>query len=1039
MEHKIPLTDLQLAYFFGRNAAVDQKEIATSAFYEYENTLDIKRFEQAWNAEIQRQEMLRTVFTEDGNQIFRTEHPYVKIPVLDYSSLSEAEAEKKLVAVRNDFIEEKMPVESWPLYEVKAVLLPSGKKRLLLKCDMLISDAVGMRIFLNETLCIYLGEEALLPSPKASYRDFVLKEIQKKTSAKYEKDRQFWEKEMENFPRAPRLPVLDQRAKGDFSRFSYRIEESDWILLKGMAKKQDVVSAILFLAVYVDVLKRWNSNHEFTLNITTTDRKPEYRNVIGNFSALFLLPIRRNVSARDDFWDMAKALQKDFIRYYRHTGFNGLEVKRHIMRKNAGITEQLSFPVVYTSMLKNEETKQHVPSILGETVFSLSQTPQVYLDFQVHEMNHGVTLTWDFLKSAFVPGIAECMFGQFSRLLDSLLAQKETIYENVWDPDGRYENQIKAYNQTETEYPYLTLQGMVADCLRDRMSQDGVTGSDAGFQLKDASREYTGFEVRSRCEQIAGTLKTWHIGPGDVVAVEGVRTADAVMAIYGIIMAGASYVSLNPDDPPARKEEICGICGINAIFDGKDLILKKPGSGRPSEAVCPDDVAYCIFTSGTTGKPKGVMISQRGAANTIQDLTERYKMSGTDRFLLVSSYSFDLSVFDLFGSLFAGGSLYVSESAKNLFALRKICAKEQITIWNSVPAIWKLVLDGAREGTIFSQMRIVLISGDRIPQELVGKTKEICPNSRFISLGGATEASIWSILYETDEIREEYRGRIPYGYPMKNQTVYVLDEDLNLCYPEVEGEICIGGAGVAIGYKGDEKLTAEHFIVHPLYGRIYRTGDLGMFRREGYVDILGRMDKQVKVNGYRIELEEIEGCIKKYADVKDAVVVLQELSGRKQISAFVTLPEGREEFDSESLDRVIRDTLPEYMVPGNYYVLGELPLTLNKKIDRKLLEQYMPHKKEDSLEERMLPETPIEQRLYDLCKKALPENTGIDVSKSFFAMEVDSVRMLELMQKVNLEFCTNLSVQDFLGHTTIWKLAKLLEVREGDAEDDDDE
>ena len=212
-----------------------------------------------------------------------------------------------------------------------------------------------------------------------------------------------------------------------------------------------------------------------------------------------------------------------------------------------------------------------------------------------------------------------------------------------------------------------------------------------------------------------------------------------------------------------------------------------------------------------------------------------------------------------------------------------------------------------------------------------------------------------------------------------------------------------------------------------------------MFRREGYVDILGRMDKQVKVNGYRIELEEIEGCIKKYADVQDAVVVLQELSGRKQISAFVTLPEGREEFDSESLDRVIRDTLPEYMAPGNYYVLGELPLTLNKKIDRKLLEQYMPHKKEDSLEERMLPETPIEQRLYDLCKKALPENTGIDVSKSFFAMEVDSVRILELMQKVNLEFCTNLSVQDFLGHTTIWKLAKLLEVREGDAEDDDDE
>ncbi|MDD3361807.1 MAG: AMP-binding protein [Hespellia sp.] len=431
-------------------------------------------------------------------------------------------------------------------------------------------------------------------------------------------------------------------------------------------------------------------------------------------------------------------------------------------------------------------------------------------------------------------------------------------------------------------------------------------------------------------------------------------------------------------------------------------------------------------------KPKGVMISQQGAVNTVQDLVSRYEMTSMDKFMIVSSFSFDLSVFDIFGSVYAGGSLYVSEGAKNIYGLRKICKNEGITIWNSVPTIWKLVLDGIRKGEQLPNMRIVLISGDKIPQELFTSNKNICPNSRFISLGGATEASIWSILYEVEELKNEFRGRIPYGYPMKNQTIYVLDEKLKNCYPEVEGEICIGGIGIALGYKGDGEQTKKHFIEHPKYGRIYRTGDLGMYRREGYVDILGRIDNQVKVNGFRIELDEIEGCIRKIEGIKDVAVVLLNNHNRKQIAAFVVTDET--DFNQEKANEAVNSSLPEYMVPKTYQVLKEIPLTANRKVDRKKLMNF---KLTDTVSRTLIPpKTEYERKLFNICKENLDQNIPIDVTKSFFEMEVDSVQLLTLMEKVNAEFGTNLSVQEFLSHTSIRKLALLFEDREGDEDDD---
>ncbi|MDK0517983.1 amino acid adenylation domain-containing protein [Streptomyces sp. ML-6] len=398
-------------------------------------------------------------------------------------------------------------------------------------------------------------------------------------------------------------------------------------------------------------------------------------------------------------------------------------------------------------------------------------------------------------------------------------------------------------------------------------------------------------------------------------------------------------VELTVDDPesPARTR---------TFWSGADIDAQpaRPPRTPPS----PDSVAYVIFTSGSTGAPKGVTVQHRPLVNLMTWLRRVYGVGPHDRVLAVSSFCFDLSVFDVFGTLAAGGYVRVAGDAelREPDVLLDLLAGERITMWNSAPAMLGMItpflklrddLDGA-------PLRLVLLSGDWIPLTLPGEVRAAFPGADVVALGGATECTVWSNHFLADEIDPAWPS-VPYGVPMDNARYYVLDEELSQCPVDVPGDLYIGGECVALGYAGDPALTASKFLPDPWSpepgARMYRTGDRARWWRNGLIEFLGRLDDQVKIRGHRIELGEVRSVLIRFDGVRDAVVLAVPRPGGKRLAAFY-LADGVGE-------RALRDfaarRLPGHLVPDDLVEVSSFPLTPVGKVDRAALAELVAGRK----------------------------------------------------------------------------------------------
>ena len=343
-----------------------------------------------------------------------------------------------------------------------------------------------------------------------------------------------------------------------------------------------------------------------------------------------------------------------------------------------------------------------------------------------------------------------------------------------------------------------------------------------------------------------------------------------------------------------------------------------------------------LYTSGTTGEPKGVMISHRSVVNVVQDCNERFEVGPGDRFIGVSAFNFDLSVYDVFGALSAGAAIVLPDAdrAADPAHWLELCDRFGVTIWNSVPAIAGLLAEQAEAGEPkLAALRLVMMSGDRIPPALPAALWRVKPDLRLMSLGGPTETTIWNISHPIASAHSELEP-VPYGRPNANNRAYITDPDGLDCPDWVTGEICAAGAGLARGYWGDDARTAERFwFDEARRERLYRTGDLGRYLPDGTIDIAGRSDFQIKVNGYRIEAGEVETRLAAIEAVKQAAVVRQAgARGDRLVAHLVAAGDVRP--SDEEIRVALREHLPDYMTPSSVFWHDHLPLTRNGKVDR---------------------------------------------------------------------------------------------------------
>jgi dihydroaeruginoic acid synthetase len=419
--------------------------------------------------------------------------------------------------------------------------------------------------------------------------------------------------------------------------------------------------------------------------------------------------------------------------------------------------------------------------------------------------------------------------------------------------------------------------------------------------------------LADRALRLAALLIAKGVRSGTVVAVTLPPGPDQVVAVLAVLAAGAAYVPIGVNQPDGRRERICRQGGISHLVTARKL--------RPVLAVCtdltvitvdeakhiaplpqplpldPEALAYVIFTSGSTGEPKGVEITHGAVYNTIFDINNRFAVNESDRILAVSALDFDLSVYDLFGLLSVGGGVVLPDESVRREApiWLELIRRMKVTIWNSVPALLEMLLTASGAAECLTTLRLTLVSGDWVGLDLYDRLRQKTQNCRFIALGGATEASIWSNYFEVHSIDPSWKS-IPYGKPLNNQCFRVVDQMGRDCPDMVTGELWIGGKGVASGYRGNPELTRRSFR-NADGVRWYRTGDLGRYRPDGVIEFLGRADQQVKLRGYRIELGEIEAVLRQYAGVSRAVAAMATIGGAPHLVAGVVAESVGEEME----------------------------------------------------------------------------------------------------------------------------------------------
>ena len=421
-----------------------------------------------------------------------------------------------------------------------------------------------------------------------------------------------------------------------------------------------------------------------------------------------------------------------------------------------------------------------------------------------------------------------------------------------------------------------------------------------------ADRTLTYAQLDKASNTLAHQLKGLGIQRNELVAILAPKGWEQAVAALAILRSGAAYLPIDMSLPSERVKILLEDSGANVVLVHPETLtrhslnssltvilitselLDAPPMPDLPQKNDPDDTAYVIYTSGSTGMPKGVVITHRGAVNTLLDVCNRFNITREDKVLALSALNFDLSVFDLFGLLSVGGSVIIPhvEKVKDPAHWWQLLQMHKITIWNSVPVLMEMLLDTPHEENP-EYLRLVMLSGDWIPVSLPDAVMETFHNPQVISLGGATEASIWSVLYPIDKVEANWTS-IPYGRAMENQTIYVLKDDLSQCPVWMTGELYIGGIGLAKGYWRDQEKTEKSFINHPKTGeRLYRTGDYGRMRPDGNIEFQGRADSQVKIHGNRVELGEIENAIRSHEGIRDSAVEVIKEEGVDKIQAFL--------------------------------------------------------------------------------------------------------------------------------------------------------
>jgi mycobactin phenyloxazoline synthetase len=1032
-----PLAPMQHAMWVGRHDSQPLGGVAGHLYVEFDGgPIDPDRLRGAATSLALRHPMLRVQFLSDGSQQIAapTDFP---VSVHDLCDLALDVVEQRLRDIREAKSHQQLDGQ---VFELTLTLLPGEKSRLHVDLDMQAADAMSYRTLMADLAKLYQGEQP--PELGFSYREYRHEVVRREAEPQpaHDADRDWWSQRLPELPDPPRLPSADGKALSNKSTRRWQwLDAETRDALFTHARSRGITPAMMFAAAFSHTLASWSSTSRFLLNVPLFGREamhPDVDDLVGDFTSSLLLDI--DLTGTTDAASRAHAVQDAMRTAAAHANYPGLSVLRDLGRHRG--TPVLA-PVVFTSALGlGELFCNDVTQAFGTPSWIISQGPQVSLDAQVTEFDGGVMVNWDVREDVFPAGVIDAMFAHHVDELRRLAAAGDAWTQP--DPPALPSEQRAVRDEVNGRSAAPS-----GELLHDGFFRRAEQQPDE-LAVLSGSGDLTYGQLRGQALALATALRANGIGAGDTVAVLGPKSAEQIPALLGILAAGGVYLPISVDQPRDRAERIlhAGQVKLALVCGGEPLSLPVPAltiadvlRDAPADpqfqpiAGDPAALAYVLFTSGSTGEPKGVEVTHDASMNTVEFIGRHFEIGPADRCLALSTLEGDISVMDVFVTLRTGGSIVVIDEAqrRDPDVWARLIDAHRVTVLHFMPG-WLEMLVEVGAGRL-SSVRVVPTGGDWVRPEVIGRLRAEAPALRFAGLGGATETATHNTIFEVGDLKElpSELTALPFGTPLTNNVCRVVNDRGDDCPDWVAGELWISGRGIARGYRGRPDLTAERFVEHE--GQTwYRTGDLARYWPDGTLEFVGRADHRVKVSGYRVEIGEVEVALRRIPGVASAVAALVTTTGDTEVLA-AAIHADDPHLTIEGVRTGMADLVPAHMVPRHLSLVDHVPYTLAGKIDRRFVTgQLAAAVAESSAPERRAPSTPVESAVAAIVGDVLGVD-AVGADDDFFALGGDSVLATQAIARVRAWLDTpDIIVADIFATRTITALAGLLGRRESD-------
>lgn len=997
----------------------------TAAVFRIEGSLSVETMKLSVEEIVRRHESLRTTFAVHEGQPVQVIWREMDIEVQEVKlrHLPPEDLRKQALEIAASKTRHVFDLTSGPLLDVALLHLGEAEHHLLVTAHPGVADAASLRIFARELAAVYhaLAGGDAMPLMPHQYADFIRWQRHHWLNGGTDELLRHWQKRL-----AAPLPVSQFPADHPRSAvFSFRGETVP-IAIPAPVHRQmrdsgaDSRVIVPLLAAFAALLHRYSGEHDIIIGTPISGRnRREDEGTIGLF--VNPLPLRIDVSGDPTFGELMSRVRAVATDAHSHQ-----DVPFEKLLEAVQPERDMSRTPLFQNMLALADPSETLEfsGLRLTPVPGQSGTARHDLTLELSERPDGISGVLEYSTDLFTAATAEQIVEHFTHLLTAAVGDPSLKLSQLpLFSASEYRKITREWN--DTAHPYS--EGL---CIHELFERQARLSPDAPAVVSGSGESLTYERLNHLANQLAQCLTSEGIGRGDLVAIYLSRSPRMIVALLGILKAGAAYVPIDASLPASRREKVmagisCAVTesalaqSLSPLPDLRSLVCldQLPSTGPldhlttldagaidkfPGDDLSlrcgPDDLAYIIFTSGSTGIPKGVMVRHRPVVNLIEWVNRTFSVNEKDRLLFVTSLSFDLSVYDTFGILAAGGSIHVAteEEIKDPQALLRALSG-QITFWDSAPAALQQLqplLDGDGRGT---NLRLAFLSGDWIPLNLPPILRKYFPGVQVVSLGGATEATVWSNYYPIGEISPRWSS-IPYGKPIANARYHVLDEHIEPCPIGVAGDLYIGGLCLASGYFRDSRLTAAKFIPDPFSSapgdRLYYTGDRARYYRDGNIEFLGRIDNQVKIRGFRVELGEIEAALKEHPRVAQCVVTAYgETRQDKRLAAYVVPNGGGEPPAIADFRNFVAEKVPQYMVPAAFILIDRIPVTANGKLDRRALpapEAIV------TKGDRTLPRNAVEKSLAQIWEQVLGVE-GIGIHDNFFEWGGDSMLGIQIM------------------------------------------